>query len=788
MKLYYLLTSLSLAISSLLYGQCDREINGQILDADTHEPLAFATIKISNSSLGTVSDINGFFHLTDICEEEVHLEVQFVGYKKLIHHHDFHHADPIIYLAADETLLESVVVEENRIEKLQTMALQRSDINQLEIASHSIGQLTEELSGVTLLKTGANISKPIIHGLHSNRILVINDGVRHAYQVWGQEHAPEIDPSHVDQIKLVKGAATVKYGPEALGGVLLYNSGTPTFDQHLNGNVVASYQTNGKAPSSSIRIGHGTHRFAWDLAGYGIYLGDQHAPKYNLTNTGKREYGTSFNTVFHQAKFDIKISGSYFEQELGILRGSIGSSPSDLQNAINRGTPNPTRDFTYTIQNPRQVTNHGLLKSELLLFLGEHSFNFQYAYQQNKREEYDVRRGELNERPVINLDLISHSVETEWTQPSTEQWSGSSGIQVYTQNSTNFPGTNPLNFVPDYDVINMGAYTIQSVELNETILEFGARLDFQTLSVADTIRDVFTYTNEINFSNPTFTIGARKKLNNEITVFSNLGTAWRAPNVAELYAFGYHSSRLQFGFWRYDLEPTITTPVDSVFDQSLREVPPEQGYKWVSGIELRKKNLSAEFIFYANKIQNYIFMRPYGVSTSVIGTFAYFILDQTDAVFFGSDCDIRYNHPYHLMSELKLSYVYAKSTDRNQALLEIPPLNIDYSLEYKDDGIGAGLNLNYSARQWNAPSSIEPEDIENGDITIDLNNDIFDFMDAPKGFLLVGGHISYEKKSIEAQLRVDNLFNQSYRLYTDRQRYYSDALGRNFSISLNYKF
>ncbi len=778
----------ALSISAYCQAPCDQEINGQILDADTKEPLPFATVKIANTQKGVVSDANGFFSLVDVCGEEVHLEVQFIGYKKLVHHHDFHHSDPVIYLASDETVLESVIVEESRTRELRSLSIQKKEISELELVSTSIGDLTEQLTGVTILKTGSNISKPMIHGLHSNRVLVINDGVRHAYQVWGQEHAPEIDPSHVDQIEIVKGAGTVKYGPEALGGVILYNQKKPQFNKSLNGSIGSSYQTNGRAYSSQVSLGQGFHRFAWNIGGFGIYQADLEAPDYNLSNTGKQEYGGSFSALLHQPRFDLQISGSYYEQELGILRASIVGNLNDLQNAIDRAVPNPTFPPTYSIQNPKQETEHGLLKSNLSIFLGEHIFNVQYAVQQNVRREFDVRRGELNDRPVINLELLSHSIETEWIQPKNGRWSGNTGVQLFTQNSVNVPGSNPINFVPDYDVLNVGAFTIQSLDLDNTTLELGARFDFQSLEVADTVRETFTYANEVDFSNATFTLGLRKQFNEGLSLFSNLGSAWRPPNVAELYSFGYHHSRIQFGLWRYELEPQIATPLNRVFDESDRPVTSEKGIKWVAGVEVKKARTTAEFILHANQINDYIFLRPYGVTTNVAGTFAYFIFEQTDALFLGSDWDVRYKHTDLLTSEVKVSYVYAKSTDRNQPLIEIPPLNLDYTIEYEKGSWSGGLNLNYTAKQWNAPAMIEPIRIDDGDIEVDRNQDIFDFMAPPTDFFLLGGDITYNKNHWNLEFKVNNLLNSAYRIYTDRLRYFADAPGRNFSFTASFKF
>lgn len=781
---------LAIILSTILVAQndpCSRKVSGIIRDIDTREVLPFATIKIQNSDKGAISDENGEFIITQICKEEIHLEIRFVGYKTVVHHHDFHHSDPIIYMAPDETLLESIIVEESRSDPLTTISTKRKEIGKLDMINSSMGDLSEELTGVSLLKTGANISKPIIHGLHSNRVLVINDGVRHAYQVWGDEHAPEIDPSHVDQIEIVKGAGTVKYGPDALGGVILYNSKKPAFDQNLNGSVGTSYQTNGKAYSSQLNLGHGSHRFAWNAGAFGIYQGDLKAPDYNLSNTGKREAGLSFNTLLHRPKFDWQVSGSYLTQVLGILRGSIVENLNNLQNAIKDSIPQPTYPFTYDIRNPRQETNHGLLKSNASFFLNDHVLKFQYAIQHNKRKEFDVRRGDFNDRPVIDLSLISHTLESEWIQPNSGKWSGYSGMQIYTQKSTNEPGSNPVNFIPDYNLVNLGAYTVQSIKFNKATLELGARFDFQSLSASDSIRDVFYFENTVNYANTTFTLGFRKELNDYISLFSNIGSAWRPPNVAELYSFGYHQSRRQYGLWRYDFDPEIVTPEDTVYNESLRKVASERSVKWISGIEFNKSKINAELILYANRINNYIFLRPYGITTHISGPFPFFIYDQTNVYFVGSDIDIQYSHSNKLDSEAKISYVHASDRVNNQALPGIPPLNINYSISYSMKNWSYKLLIDYTSKQWNAPPVIEPGRFQNDDLEIN-RNEYFDFMLPPDQYILLGTAINYEKNRWNASFNIHNLFNTSYRIYTDRLRYFSDAPGRNFSFSLQYTF
>ena len=787
---YLFLSVLSFTLQNELLSQdwdCENIINGFVFDLSTKEPLTFATVIVSESGEGVVTDKNGYFTLKNQCPEEVHLEIRFIGYKTVIHHHDFHHEDPMIFLAPDETLLESVVIEASRISAFQTLSIQDLEIKRIALLSSSIGNLTEEFSGVAILQTGSNIAKPIIHGLHSNRVLIINDGLRHAYQMWGEGHAPEIDPSHVERIEVIKGAGTVKYGPEALGGVILYRSKRPLLDKSLSGTVGASYQTNGRAISNQLSLEQGSHRFAWNASGFGITQADLSAPNYNLSNTGKREYGGGFNTLIHHPKYEIKVSGSYLDQELGILRGSLVGNLQDLQNAINRGIPSPTFEPTYDIQNPKHETQHALLKTDLSLFAGEHLIKVKYGLQRNIRKEFDVRRGELNNRPVIDLKLLSHTFEVAWTQATKDSWSGNSGIQLFAQNSFNARGSNPINFVPDYDVLNFGAYTIQQLKIDESVLELGIRVDHQKLSVVDTIREVTFYDNKIKFTNVTFTLGYRKKISDAVSLFTNVGTAWRPPNVSELYSFGYHFSRIQFGLWRYNFEPNLITPLTRVFDQTDRTVPSEKSLKWVSGIEIGNDKLDAEFIFHINRIDNYIFLRPFGVTTNVAGTFPFFLYQQTDALFLGSDWDVRYRHDEQLTSEAKISYVYAKDTENNQDFIETPPLSMSYSIEYNRGSWDLRLSLDYMAKQWNAPEVIEPISFQNNKQEVNLS-EIFDFTETPNDYLLAGFRVNYQYKSLSTSLRVNNLLNTSYRAYTDRLRYFSDAIGRNVSLSLSLEF
>ena len=85
----------------------------------------------------------------------------------------------------------------------------------------SLSQNLTNIAGISTLKTGSNIEKPIIHGLYGSRIAIIQQNSKLEDQQWGNEHAPNIDVLMFDKIEVVKGAASVRYGAKAIGGAVL---------------------------------------------------------------------------------------------------------------------------------------------------------------------------------------------------------------------------------------------------------------------------------------------------------------------------------------------------------------------------------------------------------------------------------------------------------------------------------------------------------------------------------------------------------------------------------------
>ena len=70
--------------------------------------------------------------------------------------------------------------------------------------------------GVSLITVGPSVSKPSLDGLNSEDVVIVQDGVRSESMAWGEEHAPEIDTLSASRIEVLRGAATLMYGSDAM--------------------------------------------------------------------------------------------------------------------------------------------------------------------------------------------------------------------------------------------------------------------------------------------------------------------------------------------------------------------------------------------------------------------------------------------------------------------------------------------------------------------------------------------------------------------------------------------
>jgi len=207
-----------------LSQNCDFTLSGILTDLHDDSVLEGATLIVAGSELTFVTDFEGKFKISNLCNETYSIQVSHPfcltkGFRVRISGDTFksfkleHHLEELNEITVDGKIKskESKTLQENTILKEE---LER-------FSSGTLGDALNSLSGVSSLNTGNTIVKPIINGLHSSRVAIINNGVRMEDQEWGAEHAPNIDVNAINRLTLIKGAGALQYSGDEWEVLLL---------------------------------------------------------------------------------------------------------------------------------------------------------------------------------------------------------------------------------------------------------------------------------------------------------------------------------------------------------------------------------------------------------------------------------------------------------------------------------------------------------------------------------------------------------------------------------------
>jgi len=780
---------------------CNRKFTGRVIN-EIGESIVGAQILLQPQH-SAITDVEGSYHFDNLCPGVYSVVVQYLGYIKqeftITINND---VEQTIELHLELKTLDEVVIKEKleHAENAQNYSV-LSEKQLAETAGKTLGESLKEIPGVSSIQSGPGIFKPVIHGVHSQRVLILNYGIRQEGQQWGAEHAPEIDPFIASNIVVIKDASAIKYGTDALGGVVVVNPPELPQKAGLGGSLNSVLQSNGRSGVLSGMLEGGIKKYdgwGWRLQGTAKRSGDFHTPTYSLTNTGIKELDFSAATGYHSEKLGAEVFFSHFQSELGILKGTAIGNLEDLETAMTRPEPQYTTGFSYLISEPRQEVSHNLLKVNGHVSTDQGEWRIQYGFQTDHRKEFDFRPGtDLSQTPALNLQLQTHTLEAEWGNKNSEKTVTSFGVTGMAQLNSNVYGTKRIPFIPNFNNLSGGAFGITKIMLNRWTLDGGIRYDYRFYHVAGFDYKNSFYSADMRFHNFSATTGASVQLNPEQSLNFSLSSAWRPPSVAELYSLGTHQSAaaIEYGLLLND----STNEVMNIKDVNFKN---EQAVKFVGTHHFQRNKFQLETTGYVNYILNYIYLRPTGVTQNIRGAYPYLRYTQTDALFLGIDISGIWQLNEHFKVNPKASLLRASDYRNHDYLVFIPSNRYDVTLRYDEPGSSWLKNffieskVKYTARQHRAPRVVTVSEIlDANDQGINLfqeDNSNFDFMAAPKGYWLVGlatgFSVSAQKMKYDFRLSAENLFNQTYREYTNRFRYYANEMGSNYVLSVKCSF
>lgn len=777
-----------------IYSQ--NTIKGKILD-ENNVALEKAHIHISSKTSNSKKD--GSYRISAIPNGIVKVLITYVGYKSI---------DSILNVNSDldinfkmvpetEKLEEIVIRHKNNYFNHSVLEQKISEKTIEKFSGQSLGNALKEISGVSLLRTGNTIVKPVINGLHSSRVAVFNNNVKLEDQQWGTEHAPNFDINSAGKISVIKGASGLQYGGDAIGGIVIVEPFSSKIDS-LFGKTIMTAESNGRGGTISTSLHKGNFcDWSWNAQASFKYFGDRESPNYILSNTGNRETNFAGDIKYIGKKYDFSAFYSLYNATIGILSASHIGNVNDLYNSINNQIPSIIEDFTYNIKNPKQRVQHHLAKLNYNYYIKENeSIGLQYAFQFNNRKEFDNRTGVADDKPALDLNLMTHTLNIDY-KLTKGTWDFKSGIMGLFQNNAASPNTGVRPLIPSYNKFDAGIYTVVDKHLSENFsIEAGIRYDFSTIEATKYYLksrwDERNYSPEFqnfiqgDFGNqwltkPTFTyhnlsasLGTQYSFGRNYDLYFNVSRAVRNPNPSEFFSDGLHHS----------------SGLIELGDLRLKQ---EKSNKISATMQKRWSNFKITVNPFLNFIEDYMFLKPSGFETTIRGAFPVWEYEQIDALLTGIDFNSEWKISEHWQHKLLLSYVNGKDKTNNDALIDMPPLNINNRISFhKEDWNNLTLELQSEVvfRQTQFPNN---DFVTNIIVDGELSPVLVTISSPPPAYQLLHFTSDFQfeiGKNTMATLglSVFNLLNTKYRDYLNKQRFYTDEMGRNFQIQLKINY
>jgi outer membrane receptor protein involved in Fe transport len=382
--------------------------------------------------------------------------------------------------------------------------------------------------------------------------------------------------------------------------------------------------------------------FGWRLTAIGRHAGDFHTPAGNDSTPTGDLYNTGFNAINGEAEAGIRTDGgsvmlryTRYGGHFGLLAGP--PVPADNANG-------PLRRLS---DNRVQLTSNTLLAGMRL--------ETKSQWQRHALQEVSAQSRTGNAPPTFDLRLNTFSTDVLLSHAGAGHVSGTVGVSgLYQDNQTR--GVKPL--VPAARTAAGAVFAFETATLGRWTLLAGARADVRHLR-ADSNAALGRSAQTRNASALTADLGAVFHPGAGLAIAANLGRAFRAPTLFELFTNGPH-----LGEDRYEI--------------GLPTARPEASLNADVGIRWQRGRVRSEIALYRTQIEGYLYIAPTGADSSALPVYRY---QQARAVLYGAEAGAELEAAAFLTLRVRMDAVHGQNRDTNQPLPLMPPPRGDLEAE-----------------------------------------------------------------------------------------------------------
>ena len=760
-----------LALTILTYADVFaalREIKGRIVDANTKEPLARASIAIPDLRVAVVADENGQFTLTNVPDKGKFLiEVKYLGYKTLTQTIDLaDHSDieisltPSVIEAREVVITGTAFSTDNRKNSTSVTAVSKDQL--INNASGNLVDAIARVPGVSQITTGGGISKPVIRGLSFNRVLTLVDGAKQEGQQWGDEHGLEADQFNAERVEVLRGAASLLYGSDALGGVINILEPLPAPDGKIRGELLSNYASNNGLSGSSAMLQGNSNGFIWQARGSYKNAFSYNTPNGRIANTGYNETSLSSQVGLNKRWGFAHLNVSSFRNNIGLPDFSRNADGLFEDEDGNVFSDDALKDRTLML--PLQDIRHYKAALNSNILFGENHLHATLAYQNNQRRELEESRTD----PSLYFNLKTYSYDLKYYLAEKQGWEPVIGIAGTFQDNKNKA---PELLIPDYNSSEAGVFAYAKKTWVNTTFNLGLRFDYRLIEGEQMEEEGAPKFNDFSndFSNLSGAAGFTHEFNEYLSFKSNVGSAFRSPNIAELSADGVHE-----GTFRYEIGNNNLRPEKSLYADAA--------------LEYNSSKLQASLSLYNNHINDYIFNRQVNSEVIQIGeeSLPVFRFVQENANLYGAEAALTFHPVEALHFENSFAFTHAENRETKTALPFIPAAVLRNEIRLEPHIKGTPRKTYISVALQNVFKQTRVDQFETPTDGYTLVNAAF------------GTTFHLNNQPLRVNISANNLFNKAYYDHLSRfkpgrldesnptEGYYNQ--GRNISIGLYLPF
>ncbi len=652
-------------------GEVTGEVQGSVKSG--RKPVVGATVILLGLDRATYTDHSGAFSFPDVPSGTYKIFVRCIGYASRtdVVHITGNTAFAAFDLRQSAIRAEGVVVSASPFagpanEQYQP-AESMSRVDLQNSPGQSFAQEISDLPGVSVRYNGAAPARPMIRGLSDNNVLILEDGLRSGdVSTYDPAHSVPILPASISRIDVVRGPASIMYGPNAIGGLIniITNVVPEVSTRPFSGTVSLEGNTVSDEYTGYFNGVYSDGGNAFSVSAGGLHAQDTRIPSGNYFDGIQSFHLNRIPQSFDRSEEEG--AGYSYQGDFGMI--GVGYQHYQMAYGIPGTPPNPNwlvdpPTTSLITQNRNLLEMRGLWAVEgsvvRQIRLNADYVDYNHSEFPTVQDSTGVSNPQANHfhKQTLNITL-------QFQHRQIGAFRGTVGLWGNFENLT-IEGDQPLG--PNSMTTGLAAYAYEEYVLDaDTRFQAGLRYDLNrihTLPYAASLDPVFQTLDVTKSHNAlTASVGAIQDISSELSASLSVARSFRAPTVQELFANGADAASNTYSVGDASLGPETALGIDA-------------------SLKGRFSGFSFELSPYANFINHYIYAYLTGDTLENLPVRQF---SATAARLMGFEASATVEPIQYVAFEGSASYVNAEDTQNHIPLPFIPPLHGFLRLTYQD--------------------------------------------------------------------------------------------------------